>query len=80
MRVSDFVYFPRLGGYKFTTHSCAYLIKAHETRQGIMVRQHQCDKKPTNVIGEYKFCKQHANMVMREIQNDREANNSSGVV
>lgn len=63
MSIQDFVYYPRLGGYKFTELTCAFAIEARQNKQGMWIRRHQCDLKPKYEIDGYKFCIAHKNHI-----------------
>lgn len=68
MRIADFVYFPRQGGYKATKYQCAYGIEAKENKNGLYIRYHQCNMKPKHALGDYKFCKLHFDMVNKKLK------------
>lgn len=69
MKIDSFIYHPRLGGYRFTDKSCAFGITAYQDKNGRWHRYQQCDKKITAYVGEYGFCKKHANLVLDVIEN-----------
>jgi len=65
MKIADFVYFHRLGGYKYTKFQCAYGIEGKENKNGRYIKYHQCSMKPRYAIGEHKFCKLHFDIVTK---------------
>lgn len=68
MKISDFVYFPRQGGYRFTQYQCAYAIEGKEDHNGRYIRYHQCNLKPKHPIGEHTFCKLHFDIITKKLK------------
>lgn len=66
MKLTDFVYVPRLGGFKFTQYQCAYGVEALTNENGRYIKYHQCLNKPKQKIGEFGFCGQHFQVVKKK--------------
>lgn len=63
MNIKNLVYFPRLGGYRFTDKQCAFGVESHQDKNGRWRRYHQCDYKPAHLIDGYVFCTQHKKFI-----------------
>jgi len=74
MKISDFVYFPRLGGYKHTKFQCAYGVEGKENKNGRYIKYHQCQMKPKYTLGEHKFCKAHLDIIEKKLKEARDQN------